>query len=681
MNSDIVKDTEILLCNLTHDYHVISNNKMPLSVGVIAAFIKEKEPDLNVKLFKQISYLEGYLSGFSESKSEKLIIAFSNFVWNQSLNIEIARIIKMKFPKSLIVFGGPNFPMDEKAKEEFLNTNNEIDFYIPHEGEYAFFELIKLYLSCNFDISKTKYLKPKQCAFIENGNFVETESEARVKIIETPSPYTSGLMDTFFGKFVPLTQFTRGCPFRCAYCTEGGDYWKNVFRKDVKYVEDELEYIASRCDQNDELHLADSNFGMYAKDEMFADEIASTRLKHNWPNTIIVATGKNSQERVLRVSETLDGMIPLSVSVQSTDATVLKNVKRKNIKLDDIFSVGLSTKEKGTDSYADIILALPGDTYVAHIKTLEDVLKAGVDSLTPFQFMMLKGTNLETSSSREEYGMKTAFRVVPRCFGIYNFFGESFSSAEIEEICIENNTISFDEYLNARKLHLIINIFYNDKTYKEVFLLLSEFNISYYDFLIYITENLTKDLKNFLGEFIEETKNELFSSYSELDNFAKNIDNIKRYVNGEIGANLLFKYKLKAVSEHDSDLIKVLFDTLKLFLKERIVNISEIKLDNFFLELKELMSYQYSDILDTQKRKSKNFSFDFFKLGKNPLLDIIEENRSVNLSIRHDEKVSSLIDYNKKIHGMSLSGQTLILNSIGVSRCFREIYYGSDNVL
>jgi len=355
---------EIILCNLTHDYHVIANNKMPLSVGVIGSYVKEQMPNTNLKIFKQISLLEKYLTEISMGNGKGIIVAFSNFIWNQSLNIEIAKIIKIKFPESIIIFGGPNFSIASEGKEEFLLTQREIDFYIPHEGEYAFYELIKLSENCDFDLNKIKLLKPKQCSYIDKNSYIETELLPRIKIIDTPSPYKMGLMDSFFGKFVPLIQFTRGCPFRCSYCTEGGSYWKNVFRKNDDFVEEELDYIAQKCDVNDELHVADSNFGMYAQDEIYASLIAKVKLKYNWPNTILVATGKNSKERVIRVSETLDGLIPLSVSVQSTDLTVLKNVKRKNIKTDDIFSVELSNKNSGTGSYADIILTLPVQRYI-----------------------------------------------------------------------------------------------------------------------------------------------------------------------------------------------------------------------------------------------------------------------------------------------------------------------------
>ena len=138
---------DIVLSNLTHDYREIASSKVPLSVGVIGAFLSTKIPDANITVFNQIKYIENLISEFPKNK--KIIFGFSNFLWNQALNIAISKIIKSNFINSIIVFGGPNLSSDSFEREIFLKTNKQIDFYILDEGEYAFYKLVDLCINKN----------------------------------------------------------------------------------------------------------------------------------------------------------------------------------------------------------------------------------------------------------------------------------------------------------------------------------------------------------------------------------------------------------------------------------------------------------------------------------------------------------------------------------------------------
>ncbi len=82
--------------------------------------------------------------------------------------------------------------------------------------------------------------------------------------------------------------------------------------KNFESAEDELEYIAKRCDDN--LNLSDSNFGMYSQDETYAEIIDDKKGKYKWPKSVLVATGENSKERVLKV-RTIFGWNDSSLSV------------------------------------------------------------------------------------------------------------------------------------------------------------------------------------------------------------------------------------------------------------------------------------------------------------------------------------------------------------------------------
>ena len=56
--------------------------------------------------------------------------------------------------------------------------------------------------------------------------------------------------------------------------------------------------------------------------------------------------------------------------------------------------------------------------------------------------------------------------------GANGVLGKKISVAEIEEVCIANSTLSFQDYLECRKMNLVIQIFFNDGVFEEILFLL-----------------------------------------------------------------------------------------------------------------------------------------------------------------------------------------------------------------
>ena len=219
---------------------------------------------------------------------------------------------KKKSPKTVVVFGGPNYPVVEKEQISLLKSKNLIDFYIVKEGEIPFVNLVKELVSNNFDIEKVKKLKLQSVhSILQNGEAILTEPAERIKhLSEIPSPYLDGRLDEFFdGKLMPLIQTNRGCPFTCTFCVEGVGYYNKINKychdkisKELDYIGKKMKSIREKGGRND-LFIADSNFGMYKEDIEVAKELAKTQKNYGWPNYINVATGKNVKHRILETSK------------------------------------------------------------------------------------------------------------------------------------------------------------------------------------------------------------------------------------------------------------------------------------------------------------------------------------------------------------------------------------------
>lgn len=379
---------------------------------------------------------------------------------------------------------------------------------------------------------------------------------------EIPSPYLDGRLDKFFdGSLMPLIQTSRGCPFSCTFCVEGIGYYNKINRYSSEKVARELDYIGRKMAESrneggrNDLFIADSNFAMYREDIDACHELATTQKKYGWPEYINVATGKNQKERVLEASRLINGALRLSGSVQSLDPTVLDNIKRKNISAEGLMDLALSAAKIGANSYSEIISGLPGDSKQSHFQTVRTVIEAGFTNLFLFQLMLLPGSEMSTNASVEHFGMKTKYHVLPRCYGRYPVFGEEVVSAEIEQICVASNTLSFEDYLDCRFMHLTVTIFYNDGVFNTLLKFLRMNSLSPWRWVEIMRESsVGRQLQAIYDSFLDATRRELWESPEDLWNFIREAGVMQRFFDGERGNNLLFVHKTLAITRCVEDL-------------------------------------------------------------------------------------------------------------------------------
>jgi radical SAM superfamily enzyme YgiQ (UPF0313 family) len=219
---------KIYLADLTHTGQIVASNITPLGIGLIASYMNLQRPGLaDFSLFK-------YPEDFNNALETEIprIVGFANYSWNCELAYKFAEKIKQASPKTIIIFGGPNYGLSGEEIEAFWQMYPLIDFYVLKEGEVAFLELVEKLIASDFDADKVKRLAepPHNCTFMLDGKLVSTDLLPRIKDLdELGSPYLNGLMDKFFdGILIPMIHTTRGCPFTCAFCTEGAKYYAKV---------------------------------------------------------------------------------------------------------------------------------------------------------------------------------------------------------------------------------------------------------------------------------------------------------------------------------------------------------------------------------------------------------------------------------------------------------------------
>lgn len=669
----------IYLADLTHTGQSIASNVFPLAIGLIASYVEKMLPDqYEIELFK-------YPDDLSAACQRKLpdVIGFSNYSWNLNLSIDFAKKIKERSPSTIVVFGGPNYGLTIPEMSDFWRRYSCIDFYIVKEGEKSFVELLQRLSEENFSTTSVKSGKPgSNWHYQYEGKLVQGELAPRFKgLDEIGSPYLMGKFDKFFDNvLIPMIHTTRGCPFACTFCTEGNDYYSKVAQRTM--LKEELTYIASRVQEVPDILISDANFGMFKQDREKAELIASTQSEFGWPKRILVSTGKNQKERVLEVASILKGSLSVAASLQTTNIKILDNIKRANISSDALSEIVKNAEKAEATTFTEIILGLPGDTLEAHTQSLKSVVDAGFNIVRMYQMILLPQTEMAEPESRIKYQLQTKFRINPRSFGRYDFDGESFYSVEFEEICIANNTLSYEDYLHCRELNLSIEIFHNSGMFKELHGFFQFLKISWFD-LIHQTYLDIRKQKHVLNElydcFREGSTIGLWDSEEALlKSFHANPDKI---INNTNGTNEMVMGKALAVFKYQEALHIQIYKIAKRLIQEK-----GLWCDMYSLYLDDLMQISLmkkNDFLALNKHYTFETSFDLDEIqSENYLVDPAEyfENQKNIITIQHSKQQTiSIQTYIKQYGSDTIEGKGRILMRAPIHELYRtaEIHHGS----
>jgi len=601
--------TNIYLADLSHTGTIVSANFFPLAIGYVAANLSAELPgQVEIELFK-------YPKDLSSALSKKIpqVIGFSNYSWNINLSYEYVKQIKRRYPETVVVMGGPNYGLSKGEIKDFWERYPLIDFYVVFEGEIAMVELVRSLQLVNFDVDALRKNKTRlpNCHYKSGDDIIEGELLPRIADLgELPSPYLAGMMDKFFdGILIPMISTTRGCPFRCTFCSEGHDYYNRVSKRSDLFAE--LEYMAGRVGNMTDLCLTDANWGMFKEDVDKATVLAEIQKNFDWPKKLVVSSGKNQKERVMKVASLLNGAMFAGGAIQSTNQEILKNIKRSNISLKELSPDSNEDQDASdVDGYTELILALPGDSVQAHIKSLKDMVEIGLNRVRMYQLIMLRQTEMNSMESRDKYGLKTRFRIMPRSFGDYELWNENFTAVEFEEICVANNTMSFEEYLDCREMDLTVEVLNNGKLFSELIGLCKKFGHSWFDIILAFHDrrrDFSPNLTQFYDGFRAESVEGLWETANELEDFVK--VRIKDYLSNDEGTNEMANGKARAVFKLQEEIHDLLFQITESALGE--LGLLDTEMERYLGELKTYSLCRKTALLDTSYSKEVLFHYDF----------------------------------------------------------------------
>ena len=259
------------------------------------------------------------------------------------------------------------------------------------------------------------------------------------------------------------------------------------------------------------------------------------------------------------------GSIMIRATVQSMNEETLKNIARMNLPV-KIFK---NMASAGIETYSDIMLALPNETKKTHIDGILYLIDNDIDEFSMLQTILLKGTEMEKDDYIDRNGLKTKYRVIHECDGVYKINNDEERVTETEKIIYQTNTLSFKDYLECRKFNLLTMIFHNTRLMRPIYKYLDSKNIDRSVVLKNIYEYLSinkNPLNDLLKSFLTATKNEI----SEKDLFFE-----KNYNLDGVSSNKMYKFLTIALLNYKNE--------IKNLIEQQSLNYFENKKDHFII--------------------------------------------------------------------------------------------------
>ncbi len=564
-----MKPLKIFLGDLTYNTIAVSTESLPINIGFIASYcIKQFGNQVEISLFKYIDDLE---KAISESPPD--ILGLSNYCWCQNVSQEMFKLFTEKNPNGLRVWGGPNFPIDFPSQKKFFKKFNFFDIYVPIDGEVGFSNIVgKILQEDSKKIRDIALEIPLDGCIVKNpeGRLLYSLADTRIKNLdEIPSPYLTGLVDKFFDdNLIPMLQTNRGCPFSCTFCTDGRDAVNMVNRFSKQRTKDEINYIAKHVKKNiHSMFISDLNFGMIPGDIETCESIKDVQEKYNYPHKLLTTTGKNNKKKIIESIRSLSSSLSLSMSVQSMDDQVLKNIKRDNISKEVMLELAPIIKENGMNTTAEVILGLPGETYQSHLETIRKLTAAKLDDIITYTCFLLPGSEMATPEQQSKWKFKTKFRMLPMDFAKLS---SGKNICEIEEVIIGSKDLSFEDYVKLRMIGFTLWMTNKGILYTSLIKFLRQQNIDVADLFFQMVERehtSPQIIQNVYEKFQKTTINELYDSPEEILENIQNDEEYQKLVDEKAAINVIRYHHTMILSECMDEwteyVLKISYDLLR----------------------------------------------------------------------------------------------------------------------
>jgi radical SAM superfamily enzyme YgiQ (UPF0313 family) len=316
-----------------HEVHVLDNFVFRLNPGAILDRVEKINPEM---------------IGFS-----CLTPSFGN-------TLRLMRKIKDRFPHIIIALG--NVHAEFNARQ--IVEKGQADFVIHGEGEYTFTEL------ANALENGKKYSGIQGLTFCDNGKVVQTSPRPPIRELDS-LPYPAWHLFPFerYGFFMglggeknkPILSIlaSRGCPFRCDFCSAVYSSWKHYRKRAPEKIVQEIIFLIDRFNVR-MLGFMDSEFPLEKK---HAHKVLDCMIRERIGEKITWLTEARvdgvDDEILLKMKKAGCTKILFGLESGNQDSLDLLN---KRITIEQSRRAVQSSRKAGLHTVGLFMIGLPGET-------------------------------------------------------------------------------------------------------------------------------------------------------------------------------------------------------------------------------------------------------------------------------------------------------------------------------
>lgn len=377
----------------------------PYAIGLLQAYVQTHAEQPERYTFLEPIFQRIGVEAAVEQLQTADIVGFSVYVWNIQLSLAVAKALKALNPEVFIVFGGPQVP-DHAA--DFLAQAPFIDACIHGEGEPAFLHLLESW-SMGQDWRATPSL-----SYREGERYrINPRMPRTPDLAQLPSPYLTGVFDELVErypelKWLALWESNRGCPFSCSFCDWGSATAAKVYRFDEARLYAEVDWFAAH--QIEFIFCCDANFGMLKRDLELARYVAQSKAQKGYPQILAVQNTKNATDRAYQVQLTLAAAglnKGVTLALQSMSEHTLQQIQRSNISTEFFQELQQRFTRDNIETYTDIILGLPGESYESFVAGVNQVIEKGQHNRIQFMNLaILPNAEMGSSEYQARHGLQ-----------------------------------------------------------------------------------------------------------------------------------------------------------------------------------------------------------------------------------------------------------------------------------
>ncbi|MBF0463740.1 MAG: radical SAM protein [Nitrospirae bacterium] len=281
--------------------------------------------------------------------------------------LKISQLVKEYNPSCYVLWGGlhPSFMADESLMLP------EVDFVIRGEGEYPTLEL------CRALEGHTPLSSVESLSFKENGKIIHNPVRMAVENVDDiPFPARDAVLypETFDFKSLGSMIVSRGCPFRCTFCSSRNFWDKKVRMRSPGNVIKEIQLLKETYGTNFIMFWDDSFTINRTVIEKYCKSLIESKVNVSWKT----ATRADLIDEPLLELMTKSGCVKLEIGVESGSDRI-KKIISKDVSNEQIKKAFSLISKKGIGVGGFFMAGFPDETLedLAETFKLMQELKAG----------------------------------------------------------------------------------------------------------------------------------------------------------------------------------------------------------------------------------------------------------------------------------------------------------------